>query len=141
MLRLRVDKLCMSLIKYRHIYQKKTPMFLMFLLELYFGFIPDLPRLNKITKNVISIVHTKRCGGFTNWSKSQLKKCLLLEINTITKFLLLWMVFIWLLIHVMTLLSQCVNELIYYLITYVISFYQLNCFLMFSENFREYREY
>ena len=98
-------------------------MFLLFLLELYFGFISDLPRLNKLTKSVISIVHTKRRGGFTNRSKSQLKKCLLLEINTITKFLLLWMVFIWLLMHVMTLLSQCVNELIYILLNYLHYFF------------------
>ena len=41
-------------------------------------------------------------------------------------------------------LSQCVNELLiylYHLIAYVISFYQLNYFLMSSEFCKEYWEY
>ena len=39
-------------------------------------------------------------------------------------------------------LFQCVNELIYYLFAYVISFYQLSyCFLMCFKICKEYREY
>ena len=71
-------------------------------------------------------VHTKWCGGFSNWSQKLIKKYLLFEISMI-KFLTVfddifyWQgSFIWWLIHVITLLSQYV---ICYLITQVISFF------------------
>ena len=80
-----------------------------------------------------------------------MKKCLRLEIDTVTKFLLFRMKyivtdggFIWLLPKIMTSLSQCINEVIHLFITWLlsISLYQLNYyFLMSSKAFKEYWEY